>query len=197
MPAGPDEKRFFAALLAALGTPNHINARLVHAAQESTVTLMRAAGVKLLVIDELHNVLAGTRDQQRRLLNLLRWLGNELQVPLVAVGTSDALHAIQSDDQLANRFKLFALPLWRAEAEFLRLLNTLEAVLPLRRPSGLSEPGLARIIMTAAEGLLGEITAFIIQAAVYAIRSGQECITRETLENVYFIPPSRRRHALE
>ena len=40
--------------------------------------------------------------QQRRLPNLLRWLGNELQIPLVAVGTAEALRAIQSDDQLAN-----------------------------------------------------------------------------------------------
>jgi hypothetical protein len=42
--------------------------------------------VHLLVIDEVHNLLSGSRLQQRRLLNLLRWLGNELQIPLVAVG---------------------------------------------------------------------------------------------------------------
>jgi hypothetical protein len=43
---------------------------------------------------------------------MLRWLGNELQIPLVALGTAEALRAIQSDDQLANRFSPFPLPLW-------------------------------------------------------------------------------------
>jgi hypothetical protein len=63
------------------------------------------------VIDELHNVLSGSRDRQRRLLNALRWIGNELQIPLVGVGTAEALQAIRSDDQLVNRFEPFPLPL--------------------------------------------------------------------------------------
>ena len=71
---------------------------------------MRATDTRLLVIDELHNLLSGTSMQQRRLLNLLRWLGNELQIPLVGVGTAEALRAIRSDDQLVNRFEPFALP---------------------------------------------------------------------------------------
>lgn len=59
---------------------------------------MRMTDVRLLVIDELHNLLSGSPGQQRRLLNLLRWLGNELQIPLVAVGTVEALRAVRSDD---------------------------------------------------------------------------------------------------
>ena len=44
----------------------------------------------LLVIDELHNVLAGNSVNRREFLNLLRFLGNELRIPLVGVGTRDA-----------------------------------------------------------------------------------------------------------
>ena len=79
--------------------------------------MMRGTGVRLLVIDEVQNLLSGSRLQQRRLLNLLRWLGNELQIPLVAVGTAEALHAIQSDDQLANRFTPFGLPPWKYDGK--------------------------------------------------------------------------------
>ena len=43
------------------------------------------------MIDETQNLLANSRVQQQRLLNLLRCLGNELQIPLVAVGTAEAL----------------------------------------------------------------------------------------------------------
>ena len=86
----------------------------VEAEQNVAVRLMRATDVQLLVIDEVHNLLCGTRDRQRRFLNALRWLGNELQIPLVAVGTAEAMRAIHSDDQLANRFTPFVLPPWKA-----------------------------------------------------------------------------------
>ncbi|MFM9735613.1 TniB family NTP-binding protein, partial [Streptomyces niveiscabiei] len=88
-------------------------------------------------------MLSGAPAQQRRLLNLLRWLGNELQIPLMGVGTAEALRAIRSDDQLVNRFEPIPLPIWNEDEEYLRLLNTLEAVLPLRRPSGLASSLLA------------------------------------------------------
>jgi len=126
----------------------------------------------VLVIDEVHNVLSGSRVQQRRLLNLLRWLGNELQIPLIAVGTAEALHAIQSDDQLANRFEPIALPPWRHGEEYRQLLSTLEAVLPLRQPSDLAAPELAAKILSAAEGILGEIVSIVTRAAVRAVSSG-------------------------
>jgi hypothetical protein len=51
-----------------------------------------------------------------------------LQIPLVAVGTAEAMNALQSDDQLANRFEPVGLPPWRNGEEYLQLLSTLEAV---------------------------------------------------------------------
>jgi hypothetical protein len=196
MPAVPDDKLLFAAILERLGVPERLNERLL-ARQTTAVRLMRCACVRLLIIDELHNLLVGTRPQQSRLLNLLRWMGNELRIPLVAVGTAEALRAVQSDDQLANRFTPFVLPLWQMGAEYLRLLNTLEAVLPLRNPSQLAQGALAQRILVAAEGTLGEIVTLVTLAAVHAITSGEERITPGTLDRVDFVPPSRRRHAAD
>ena len=192
MPPGPDESRFFGAILDALGVPNAPSDRPSHR-QDSSVRLMRATAVRLLVIDEVHNLLSGTGPQQRRFLNLLRWLGNELQIPLVAVGTAEALRALQSDDQLANRFEPFALPPWRDGKEYRRLLSTLEAVLPLRQPSGLSDSALAQKILTAAEGILGEVLAIVTRAAVRAVTSGTESISTQTLDEIGFMPPTERR----
>jgi hypothetical protein len=117
MPAGPDENRFFGAILDALGMPFSPRDR-VAAKQDTAVRVMRTTGARVLVIDELHNILSGACHQQRRLLNLLRWLGNELQIPLVGVGTAEALRAIRSDDQLGNRFEPFALPLWSEDEAY-------------------------------------------------------------------------------
>lgn len=192
MPAGPDEVRFFGAILDAAGMP--FGARDgIAARQAEAVRVMRMTGVQLLVIDELHNLLSGSTTQQRRLLNLLRWLGNERQIPLVGVGTAEALRAIRSDDQLVNRFQPFALPLWTADEEYRRLLTTLEAVLPLRRPSHLADPVLASRIFSAAEGVLGEIVALVVSAAVRAVNSGVEAISPDMLEEAGFIRPSERR----
>ncbi|MFC4523615.1 TniB family NTP-binding protein [Cupriavidus pinatubonensis] len=192
MPAGPDERRFFGAILAELGM-DHWPKERVAAQQNLAVRLMRTADVRVLVIDELHNVLSGPVLQQRRLLNLLRWLGNELQIPLVGVGTAEALRAIRSDDQLANRFGPVALPLWDEDEAYRRLLSTLEALLPLRKPSGLAQPALAGKIFALSEGVLGEILSIVTRAAAVAVTSGAEAISPRLIEKTGFISPTGRR----
>jgi hypothetical protein len=194
MPPGPDEYRFLTAIADALAMDHKAKASArIAVLQGQALDGMRRKQTRMLVVDELHNILSGTPAQQRRLLNLIRWLGNELQIPLVGVGTVEALRAVQSDDQLANRFEPFALPLWSDDDDFRRLLNTLEAVLPLRKRSDLDDPTLANRIYAAGEGILGEIIAIIIRAAVEAVRSGSECITSRTIEDANFIRPSERR----
>lgn len=193
MPPGPDERRFFGAILDALSYPHMLSDRGVSKRQEAAVQMMRETSVALLIIDEVHNVLSGSRLQQRRVLNLLRWLGNELQISLIAVGTADALHAIQSDDQLTNRFEPVPLPNWRAGKEYEQLLRTLEAVLPLRRPSQLSEAPLAGKILSVSEGILGEVISIVTRAAVRAVSSGTEMICAKTIDQLGFVSPSQRR----
>jgi Bacterial TniB protein len=192
MPCGPDERRFFGAILDVLGMEAW-RSDTVAARQDAAVCLMRKTGVRLLIIDELHNVLSGAPTQQRRLLNLLRWIGNELQIPLVGVGTAEALRAIRSDDQLVNRFEPLPLLPWAEDDAYLRLLSTLEAVLPLRRPSGLARPALAGRIFALSEGVLGEIVAVVTRAAVRAVMLGVEAITPKLLDEAGFMRPSDRR----
>lgn len=192
MPASPDEVRFFGAILHEVGFPYALSERLCKR-QEAAVRMLRETQVRLLVIDEVHNLLSGSRLQQRRLLNLLRWLGNELQIPLVAVGTAEAFHAVQSDDQLANRFEPARLPPWRDDEEYRQLLSTLEAVLPLRHPSHLAKSALAEKILAAAEGILGEVVSIVSRAAVRAVMSGSECITTQLIDELGFLSPSQRR----
>jgi hypothetical protein len=195
MPPGPDEGRFFGAILHALGMPFSPRDRIA-TKQDTAVRVMHAMGARMLVIDELHNVLSGSAMQQRRLLNLLRWLGNELRIPLVGVGTAEALRAIRSDDQLVNRFEPHPLPLWSDDDEYRRLLSTLEAVLPLRKPSHLADSALAGRILSASEGVLGEMIAVVIRAAVRAVETGAEAISARMIEDTGFIRPSERRRVV-
>lgn len=158
--------------------------------------LMRAVNMRLLVIDELHNILAARMEQQRIFLNLLRYLGNELMVPIVGVGTKEALRAIQSDEQLANRFEPFTLPFWQEDDEYRRLLASLVISLPLRKPSPLTSPALSRKILRLSNGVLGEIVSLVNRAAIRAIETGTEVITAELIDAVSGMSPAMRRAEL-
>ena len=94
MPSEPSVTRFYVAVLAAMGAPLRPRQRLAEL-EQATLALLRAVGVRMLVIDELHNVLAGSSDRRREFLNLIRFLGNELRIPLVGVGTREAYLAIR------------------------------------------------------------------------------------------------------
>ncbi|WFE40927.1 TniB family NTP-binding protein [Micromonospora sp. WMMD998] len=53
---------------------------------------------------------------------IIRFLGNELRIPLVGVGAHEAYLAICSDDHLENRFEPFPRPRWEPNAEACSLL---------------------------------------------------------------------------
>jgi Bacterial TniB protein len=133
MPSEPSVTRFYTALLAAMGAPLRPRQRLAEL-EQLALRLLRELAVRMLVIDELHHVLAGRGDSRREFLNLVRFLGNELRIPLVGVGTREAYLAIRSDDQLENRFAPLTLPRWQADEEACSLLASFAASFPLRRP---------------------------------------------------------------
>jgi len=191
-PNTADPRRFYNAILTALGAPERPGDALAKKEQQA-LHLLRKTGVQVLVIDEIHNVLAGTTPHLNQMLNLLRYLGNELQIPLVAVGVKEALQVIHSDDQLANRFEPFALPRWEYGAELNNLLASLERVLPLRRASSLTNPVFARRIANLSEGILGEIVTLLTRSAEMAVITGAERIELETLDRIDYLPPSQRR----
>lgn len=196
MPSDPSVTRFYAALLAATGAPVRPRQRLAEL-ERFVVFLLREVGVRILVIDELHNVLAGREGSRREFLNLLRFLGNELRIPLVGVGTREAYLAIRSDDQLENRFEPMTLPLWEVNADLLSLLASFSSSFPLRRRSELATEDMARYLLTRSEGTIGEITMLLTEAAVIAVHSGEESINRRTLSLAGYDGPGARRQKFE
>lgn len=191
-PPIPDEGRFYNAILDSLFAPYQARDR-ADRKQYQVIKLMKALGVKMLLIDEIHHLLAGNLTKQKAFLNVIKYLGNELEIPIVGVGTRDAFRAIQTDPQLANRFEPEMLPRWRNDDEYLQLLATFEKILPLKNPSFLTDVQLADMIFSMTEGYLGEICRLLVSAGVEAIRSRQECITSDVLRQLSWIAPSERR----
>jgi Bacterial TniB protein len=124
-------------------------------------------------------------------------MANDLRIPLIAVGTVDAVRAIQADPQLANRFEPLPLPTWELNREFQTLLASFERTLPLRRPSLLAQERLAAKLLSMSEGTIGELSRLLIAAASEAIRGGQERIDEATLRRLNWQPPSERKRRAE
>lgn len=196
MPSNPSIARFYAALLNEMGAPVSPR-KSVPDLEQLALHLLRVLDVRMLIIDELHNVLSGDSNTRREFLNLLRYLGNELRIPLVGVGTREAYLAIRTDDQLENRFEPTILPLWELNDDSYSLLASFETALPLRRPSNISTPDMARYLLTRSEGTIGELAHLLITTAIVAVESGEEAINKKTLSLSSYLGPTERRRQFE
>jgi GTPase SAR1 family protein len=70
MTSRPGERRFYAELLTLLGAPQRPRADIAQM-EQAALRIMEAIGVQVLVIDEVHNILAGSYREQRIVLNTL------------------------------------------------------------------------------------------------------------------------------
>lgn len=104
-PAVPDERALFSAMLERLRIPHNPNSR-GHVLCGQAERALRALNVRMLMLDEVHNILVGPAIKQKQFLNTLKYLSNELQIPIVAAGTRDALQVTRSDNQITSHSEL-------------------------------------------------------------------------------------------
>jgi len=149
--------------------------------QFAVIRLLKAIGLQVLVIDEVHNILAGSAREQRIVLNTLRYLSNELNMSLVCFGVADAREAISGDAQLARRFDELTLTRWSSTPAFEELMISILRNLPLREPSVLTALSLRRILQIT-EGLTARIFRLMNDLAITAIENGVEKITDSAVD---------------
>jgi hypothetical protein len=191
-PPGVSEVRLYTAMLDYVYAP-YKRPRYVEQLASEMLKLLRHCAVRMIIIDEVQVMLSVAGRSQRRFLDTLKWLGNELRVPIVAIGTEEAHRAFLAEPQIANRFRCSELRRWCFNGQFLQLLVAFETRLPLEKPSALHNDAIAREIHTLSEGLLGEVAAIIKAAAIHEIRTKRERISLATLKAIDYTPPSGRR----
>lgn len=191
-PPIPDEKRFYNNILDALNIPFRVNDK-IEIKHRQIVHVMRETSVKVLLIDEIHHVLAGSPTKQRMFLNIIKYIANDICISVVCAGTKDAKAALGIDPQLSNRFEPVELPRWKLDTEYLKLLASFEKIVPLKNPSNLHTNELASKILQMSEGRLGEISNIIKRAAIVAIQDGTERITTNTISKIRYMNPELRR----
>jgi hypothetical protein len=188
----PDETSLYNAILKEINAP-HRERGDIDQKRHQVIDLSTIIRLQMLILDELHSMLAGNLNKQSGFRNTIKFLGNQLRIPIVGVGTREAFQAIQTDEQLANRFEPILLSRWDMGDEYLRLLSTFEAMLPLWVPSNLKETSLALKILSMSEGLIGEISALLEKASIKAIQTGNESINVKLLDSIKWIQPSKRK----
>lgn len=179
-PTGPDEAALYNEMLRALfsGTPPREPTDLK---QSRLRSLLIDVEIKMIILDEFNNALAGSVVRLRKFLNAIKFLGNDLKIPIVVAGTLDALNVLSADPQFANRFPAKHLSRWSYGTEFRRLLMSFEKKLGLKQPSNLHEPDIARAVLDVSEGLIGEIYDVLRLLAERAISDGTEQIRKDDL----------------
>lgn len=189
-PTSADEKSLYISILERFMTPyrptdpvSKLRYQLIH--------LMRACQVRMLIIDELHSVLTGTTVKQREVMNALKLLCNELCIPIVGVGTRDAVRVLHTDPQHASRFDVADLPAWQPGKGFQMLLASFEKVLPLKQPSRLHDPELSRRLFFISGGNIGNLHRLLVECAKEAIRSGKEQIDSTIIDGKKWIQPTK------
>jgi hypothetical protein len=105
-------------------------------------------------------------------------------VCITALGTSDALHAMQSDSQIASRFEPFHLPRWKLGKEFASFLATYAKTIPLRKASDLASDKSIGLLLARAHGITGAMAMILQRAAEHAIHAGLERIDAALIDKV-------------
>lgn len=173
------ERRFYGQLLASIGVPFAPRATVLEL-EVQVLRNLRRMDVKVLMLDEVHNILAGNAREQRIVLNMLRYLSNELRISLVCLGITEAREAIGGDIQLARRFEESILPRWQGDEDFQNLVVVVLRNLPLKTASQLSARAL-RQVLEVTDGVTARVFRLFNDLAIDAITTGAECITDESI----------------
>jgi DNA transposition AAA+ family ATPase len=154
--------------------------------------LLQAAKTELIILDEFQHFI--DRDSYKVLQSSSDWLKNllnETGIPLVLIGMPSCKLVLDANPQLKRRFsvqnelKPFEWSNQSAKNEVRPMLAIIEKMLPLKKPSHLSDPDTAYRIYCATAGVMGSIMKLVRGAAKMAIESGVEQITLENLDQVY------------
>ncbi|EOX3183653.1 TniB family NTP-binding protein [Escherichia coli] len=189
-PPTADEKGLYISILERFYTPYRATDP-VSKLRYQVIHLFRSCHVRMLIIDEFHSLLTGTALKQREVMNAIKLLCNELAIPIVGVGTREAVRVLHTDPQHASRFDVLTLPSWELNADFQRLLAAFENLLPLKKASRLHEPELALKLHAICGGNIGNLHRLLIECSKEAIKSGNESISKSIVENNAWCRPTQ------
>lgn len=179
-PSTPHIGLFYDQILRALYSPSKPGDRPGQKLAQ-ILRMIKTLRVKVIILDEIHQLLQGTPAKQRALLGEIRFITNECKVCIVGAGTKDAFRFISSDEQMSNRFDPIILPQWQYDDDYEDLVYNLESTLPLKEPSNLIDEKTIKRLLNLSDGTIGDLCRFLSDCTSFAIESGRESIDDHVL----------------
>ena len=181
MPPLPTLRSFFSELLRSLDCTVIFGSKISEL-EHDTLRQLKKARPRLLAIDEIHHLLACTPREQRAALNVLKFLSNELRVSIVALGTSEALHVMRTDPQIASRFQSCALPSWTANDDLRSFLAGFLQQLDVDGKDIVNNRIAIDYILELTSGVTGRIVEVVRLSARCAVRRDSRTVTVDLLQ---------------
>lgn len=191
-PPGPDLGELYGGILRSVAAPYSQSWRWPRK-QAQILDLLPTLGVRMIVIDEIHNINQGTHDQQALFLNGLKFLTNELRIPIVAVGTRNAETVFQADQQMGNRFEPLRIPKWNPDEEYATFAIRVILSAGFHAGTDFKSKRFIQRIHALSDGLTGETVKLLHQAIDCAIQDGEKIINAEHINHIEWTPPKERR----
>jgi hypothetical protein len=181
MPPLPTLRSFFSELLRAVECTVIIGSRISEL-EHDALRQLKKAKPHLLAIDEIHHLLACTPREQRAALNVLKFLSNELRVSIVALGTSEALHVMRTDPQIASRFESCTLPSWAGNEDLRSFVAGFLQQLDVDGSDIVNNRIAVDYILELTSGVTGRIVELLRLSARCAMRRDSRRVNIELLQ---------------
>lgn len=185
-PHKPDVGWFLGNILLALNAP-HKTKEKEEIKFNQVIGLFERLNVRMLIADEISDIVDGTALQQRHFLNMIKSLNNEMKRPIILTATPRIKSALALDEQVKRRFSERELPEWTADVELINFLASFEKRTPLKFPSELASQKnrtLALKILEKSHYRIGYMVELLQKSAEAAIISGKEKIDEEIINSI-------------
>jgi len=184
MPSEPTKLSVLSALLETLNYP--VSGRLSTAEYERLVfRVLRTMSVRMLIFDEIQHINFSAYGKKiAGLLDLIKYFGIYLDIPVVCGGTHSISTAVLDEDPaLKRRFGQPEEPSLYLETEELReLLTLIQPTIGLKRAEPLTTDSMVEAIKENSNGTIDSIYLVIRRAAQYVIQMKTEYIDETTFE---------------
>lgn len=117
------------------------------------------------------------------ILNVLKYLSNQLSMSICGFGSGEAKALIESDPHLEERFDIVALPAWTKQEKWVvQVVRDRLSFIPLRQPTKVDRALMAALFSNSGT-LPGRLFRLIERSAIAALEK-EERLTPELVEAV-------------
>lgn len=160
------ETEYYHEVLHSLGAPRMLGRPNINDLKVKTYELIEKQGVKLIIFDEINNILTSPRISNKTAMDAIKQMANKTKVSLVLMGTPESSRLRTEDEQYKSRYRPKTLKRFdKCDNQFCEFLRSIEEQIKPPNPLYLwdKEQGLPQYIHHMSKGKLGYLTPLLIE----------------------------------